>query len=400
MIKIGLLKNSIQEYAWGSHTGIAELLGEPLPSTRPQAELWMGAHPKAPSLVNCDHHWISMLELIRKNPIEMLGKRVSEKFNNQLPYLFKVLAVDRPLSIQAHPGSDHARRGFAREEAEKIPLDAFNRNYRDDNHKPECICALTRFWGLNGFRRMSDIVARMKKVCGPDLSNKLDTLEKMPDPEGLRRFFIYLMTLEGNFKKKIVQEVIQNATRCSGKDPAFDWMVRLNDEYPGDVGIFAPILLNLVCLDPGQAMFIKPGELHAYLKGTGLEIMANSDNVLRGGLTPKYLDIPELIRILSFSEKRITIFKPSARNSFECFYPCPAKEFILSVIRLDGSNGYQGPEKRSLEIILCIKGEGVILDSENHTIELKKGSAIMIPAVIQQYTIKGRLLLYKAAVPV
>ena len=400
MITIGLLKNSIQEYAWGSHTTIAELMGKDLPSKNPQAELWMGAHPKAPSLVRFGQRWISLQELIKKNPVEMLGKGVSEKFNNQLPYLFKVLAVAHPLSIQVHPGRAQARKGFAREEAKKIPIHAFNRNYRDTHHKPECICALTRFWGLNGFRRVSGIVSRMRKVCGPEVSEKLDALEKMPDSQGLKRFFKYLMSLDADSKKNIIGKVIQNATMLSGEDPAFKWMVRLSDEYPGDTGIFAPILLNLVCLDPGQAMFIPSGELHAYLQGTGLEIMANSDNVLRGGLTPKYLDVPELIRTLSFSEKTIEILSPWAKNSVERAYPCPAKEFILSVIRLDGSNRYQGPEKRSLEIILCTKGEGSILDSENHTIELKKGSAVMIPAVIQHYAIKGRLLLYKAAVPV
>ena len=400
MITIGLLKNSIQEYDWGSHTAIAELMDKGLPSKNPQAELWMGAHPKAPSLVRFGKDWISLLELIGKNPVEMLGKDVAEKFGNQLPYLFKVLAVARPLSLQAHPGRDQARKGFAREEAKKIPIDAFNRNYRDTHHKPECICALTRFWGLNGFRRVSGIVSRMRKVCGPEILEKVDALEKMPNPQGLKRFFKYLMRLDENLKKNIIGKVIQNATILSGEDPAFEWMVRLFDKYPGDAGIFAPILLNLVCLDPGQAMFVPPGELHAYLEGTGLEIMANSDNVFRGGLTPKHLDVPELIRTLSFSEKTIEILEPWAKNSVESVYPCPAKEFILSVIRLDGSNRYQGPEKRSLEIILCRKGEGAILDSENHTIELKKGSTVMIPAVIQHYAIKGRLLLYKAAVPV
>lgn len=400
MIKIGILKNSIQEYAWGSHTAIADLTGQALPSKKPQAELWMGAHPKAPSLVRCGNRWISLLELIRKNPVEMLGKIVSEKYNNQLPYLFKVLAVARALSIQAHPDLEQARRGFARENHNKIPMDAFNRNYRDLNHKPECICALTRFWGLNGFRRVPDIVSRMRKVSGPELSKEISDLENTPDPKGLQRFFENFMTLDAARKKIVINKAIQNAEKLSGDDPVYEWMVKLYDEYPGDTGIFAPVLLNLICLEPGHAMFIKSGVLHAYLEGMGVEIMANSDNVVRGGLTPKYSDVPDLGRILSFTGKSPEVLVPLAKNSLESVYPCPAKEFILSKIRLDGSKIYQSPADRSLEIILCIKGKGYILDGKNRALELKKGTAVMVPAAVRKYTVKGKLLLYKASVPV
>jgi len=400
MIKIAILKNSIQEYAWGSHTAIADLTGQTLPSKKPQAELWMGAHPKAPSRVVCGNRWVSLPELIRENPVEMLGKAISEKFNDQLPYLFKVLAIASPLSIQAHPDPEQARGGFARENFNKIPIDAFNRNYRDINHKPECICALTRFWALNGFRRVLDIVSGMRKVCGHELSKEIDYLENMPDPKGLQRFFKNLMNLHADIKRNVVSKAIQNIAKFSGDDPVFKWMVRLHNEYPGDVGIFAPVILNLICLEPGQAMFVKAGELHAYLEGMGMEIMANSDNVLRGGLTPKYMDVPELVRILSFTGKKPEIFVPFAKNSLESIYPCPVEEFVLSVIRLDGSNIYQGPANRSLEIILCIKGKGYILNLKSRAIELKKGISVMIPATVQKYTIKGELLLYKAAVPV
>ena len=400
MIKIAILKNSIQEYAWGSHTAIADLTGQALPSKKPQAELWMGAHPKAPSRVVCGNRCVSLPELIRDNPVEMLGKAISKKFNDQLPYLFKVLAIASPLSIQAHPDSEQARRGFSRENSMKIPIDAFNRNYRDINHKPECICALTRFWALNGFRMVPDIVSGMRKVCGHELSREIDHLENMPDPKGLQRFFKNLMNLHADIKKNVVTKAIQNAAKFSGDDPVFKWMVRLHNEYPGDVGIFAPVILNLICLEPGQAMFIKAGELHAYLEGMGMEIMASSDNVLRGGLTPKYMDVPELVRILSFKGKKPEILVPFAKNSLESIYPCPVEEFVLSVIRLDGSKIYQGPADRSLEIILCIKGEGYIQNLKNRAIKLKKGISVMIPAIVQKYTIKGELLLYKAAVPV
>ena len=208
------------------------------------------------------------------------------------------------------------------------------------------------------------------------------------------------MNMDADRRKIVAGKAVQNAAGLSGDDPVFEWMVRLHDEYPGDAGIFAPVILNLVCLEPGQAMFIRTGELHAYLKGTGMEIMANSDNVLRGGLTPKHLDVPELVRILSFTERKPEILVPSAAGPLESVYSCPAKEFMLSVIRPDGLNIYQGPAHRSLEIILCTEGKGHLLDSENHAIELKKGTSVMIPAAVREYTIRGKLVLYKAAVPV
>jgi len=154
MTGICVLKNTIQKYAWGSYTAIPELLGHDSPADTPQAELWMGAHPKASSMAKCNGAWRSLLELIEENPQDILGEKVAEKFKNRLPYLFKVLAAEKPLSIQAHPSRDQAREGFERENRLGIPLDAFNRNYKDDNHKPECICALSAFWALNGFRKI------------------------------------------------------------------------------------------------------------------------------------------------------------------------------------------------------------------------------------------------------
>ncbi|MBW2576423.1 MAG: mannose-6-phosphate isomerase, class I, partial [Deltaproteobacteria bacterium] len=159
------MRNTVQEYAWGSYTAIPELLGNVSPAKVPQAELWMGAHPKAPSMVKCGGDWKSLLELIEKNPQDILGEKVAEKFDNSLPYLFKVLAAAKPLSIQAHPSRDQAKQGFERENRQGIPIDAFNRNYKDDNHKPECICALTLFWALNGFRKISGILTLMEKIC-------------------------------------------------------------------------------------------------------------------------------------------------------------------------------------------------------------------------------------------
>jgi mannose-6-phosphate isomerase len=295
MQKIGLLKNTIQEYAWGSPKAIPDLLGRRNPGNKPQAELWMGAHPKATSLVQYHGQWVSLLDLINKNPLDVLGKNAAKNFNNKLPYLFKVLAAAKPLSIQAHPNLNQAREGFQRENAQRIPLDAPHRNYRDANHKPECICALTQFWALSRFRRISGILSYLKKVCAHGLDAEIDNLKQQPTSDGLKRFYTALMTMDADRQNRIVAQALEQAQRFEAEDPVFNWMLKIADDYPKDIGVLAPILLNLICLEPGQALFLDAGELHAYLEGLGIELMANSDNVLRGGLTPKHVDVPELV---------------------------------------------------------------------------------------------------------
>jgi len=289
MKTIGLLKNTIQEYAWGSYTAIPELLGCESPAQAPQAELWLGAHPKAPSMVNCNGRWVSLLELIEQSPEDILGEKVAQRFDNRLPYLFKVLAAAKPLSIQAHPSRTQAKQGFARENRLRIPLDAANRNYKDDNHKPECICALTPFWALNGFRNISDILSLLEKTCHQGLETEITNLREKPDSQGLKRFFHELMTMEPPRQKQVINDALSYAQKHIQEDKVFEWMIHLHNEYPADIGVFAPVILNLICLEPGQAMFLPSGEMHAYLDGVGIELMANSDNVLRGGLTRGYL---------------------------------------------------------------------------------------------------------------
>ena len=184
MKRIGVLKNSIQEYSWGSKTFIPQLMGEPSPSERPQAELWMGAHPKAPSNVFFDGKWRTLLEIIQKNPEDILGPSTARKFSNKFPFLLKILASARPLSIQAHPNQEEAREGFARENMEKIPLDAPHRNYKDENHKPEILCALKSLSALKGFRKVEEIVRLMDDIGAPTQKLGLDILRNQPDREG------------------------------------------------------------------------------------------------------------------------------------------------------------------------------------------------------------------------
>ena len=400
MNKSAVLKNTIQEYAWGSLTAIPELLGTSNPQKIPQAELWMGAHPKAPSLVDYNNQWVSLLELIKKNPDAVLGRKISKKFDGTLPYLFKVLAASRPLSVQAHPSLKQAKEGFERENVTGIPLNATNRNYRDDNHKPECIFALTPFWALCGFRNCREIVAYFSKICPAVIKKQLDELSHNRDAEGLKRFFSYLMNQENRRRKQIISEAKQNVKAFAVEDPVYEWVLRLSAEYPDDVGIFAPVLLNLVCLEPGQAMFLAAGQLHAYLDGVGIELMANSDNVLRGGLTPKHVDVPELLNVLDFNEYEIAFLNPKSIDPYETLYPSPVEEFILSMIDLNPGGIYKGKKQRSAEILLCTDGAATLSDiGTDHRITLKKGVSIMIPAAVAGYEIKGEAVFYKAAVP-
>lgn len=401
MNNISILKNSVQAYAWGSYTAIPELLGTDNPASKPQAELWMGAHPKAPSLVNCDGKWISLEKLIQKNPVGILGKAVANKFGGRLPYLFKVLAAAEPLSIQAHPSPIQATQGFEKENRLKIPLDAYHRNYKDDNHKPECICALTHFWAMKGFRSIPEMLSLLAIISPIDLSKELDHFKQHQNPQGLRSFFQAIMKMDRKRQKKIVDYGIAMARKHAQDDYIFQWMVNLNNQYPSDIGVLYPTLLNLVCLEPGQAMYLPAGELHAYLDGVGIELMANSDNVLRGGLTSKYVDVGELLNVLNFNEGETDVLPVTQINSCERIYAGRAEEFVLSVIHVQAGITYHSPTKRSVEILLCTDGNATIYDLNNNLkITLPKGRSVLVPAAVKKYSIKGDATIYKAAVPI
>lgn len=398
--KIGILRNPIQEYAWGSRTTIQDLLGEPEATDKPVAELWMGAHPKAPSKVLVDGEWKTLNEIIEKGSEPVLGKDVARKFSNKLPFLFKVLAAAKPLSIQVHPNLRQAREGFARENSLGIPLTASNRNYRDENHKPEIICALTPFHGLKGFRKIEDIRSLMNKVSLLTLPDGLAAFEEKSDSERLKRFFAALMTMGREEQKRIVTEAVSLAEKRIVEYPAFHWMVELNRAYPGDIGVFSPLYMNLVKLDPGEALYLPAGELHAYLEGVGIELMANSDNVLRGGLTPKHIDLSELLKIVNFKTTNVQKIEPVKQGVSERVYPTPAEEFLLSVISVNRGVSFTSTRDRSVEILICTEGEADIRDlGTGKLLPLTRGKSIVVPAAVVQYRIEGGATFHKASVP-
>ncbi len=366
MKHIAYLKNMILEYAWGSRTAIPELMGQSSPADQPQAELWMGAHSKAPSFVDTGDDWKSLQKLLHEYPLEILGKRIAEKYHGKLPFLFKVLAAAEPLSIQAHPGADAAREGFAREETLAIPFDAPNRNYKDTNHKPECLCALTPFWGLCGFRSISEISFLLSHLCPQTLGELLGLLRENTQTNGLQIFFEAIMQMSPKKQAETVHEAVRNAQTIAHERPEYDWIARLHLAYPSDIGVIFPAILNLIHLQPGEALFLEPGELHAYLSGVGIELMANSDNVLRGGLTSKHRDIDELMRVLSFEEKIVDILLPQNQNKHEQLADKQTEE--------EAADNFTRCLYAQSKCLLCIAGHPRVDHHEHDQINQRRGT--------------------------
>ncbi len=398
---ISLLRNPIQHYVWGSKTAIPKLLNIPNPERNPMAELWMGAHPKAPSQVCVDGRWVSLIEAIASSPESVLGSEVARRFDSQLPFLFKILAAAEPLSIQVHPNKQQAIEGFARENELGISLDAPHRNYRDENHKPELLCALTPFEALKGFRPVGEALALMETIAVPELSPLVDGLRNHPDMDGLKRFFRILMKMGKSEQARMVSRVVERAKEKARERRELYWVMELGKKYPGDVGVLSPLFLNLIYLEPGQAMFLPAGELHAYLGGTGLEIMANSDNVLRGGLTAKHVDVDELLKIVRFEPGRPEILHAQMVSEVEKVYRSPAEEFELSYIFLEEEKTYYSAKEQRIEILLCLEDEVRItrLQPQEETLQLEKGDSVIVPACAHPYHIKGKGIIYKATVP-
>lgn len=405
MIGISRLINRVQEYAWGSMTVIPELLGKPSPAEKPQAELWMGVHPRAPSEVLVDGQSVSLIDIIKKDPVGLLGKAAAGKFSQNLPFLFKVIAAGKPLSIQAHPSIQQAREGFERENKLNIPMDAFKRSYKDKNHKPEIISVLTPFWALNGFRPIKEMLAILNGINFQSIKKEVRAYKASPDKQGLRVFFKAVMTLTHETKEQAINEALEWAEKPPG--PGADsyesektWVSKLNLIYPGDIGVLCPLILNLVRLSPGDAFFTRAGGLHAYLDGAGIELMANSDNVLRGGLTPKYIDVQELIKTLDFEPKEFEKAQIKDLPNGEKTYISPAEEFRLSMIVISSGNDYMSAKDRSVEMMICVKGSAAVKEiGRDETLSINRGDSILVPASVEQYSIGGEATLYKASVP-
>ncbi|MDG3008799.1 mannose-6-phosphate isomerase, class I [Rhodococcus sp. D2-41] len=404
-----LLEGAVRPYAWGSRTAIATLSGRPSPTPHPEAELWMGAHPANPARLLGPEGSRSLLDALGDAPERQLGTRSRAAFGDRLPFLLKLLAADEPLSLQAHPSMSQAEEGYEREERLGVPLDSPIRNYRDRNHKPELVVALTEFHALAGFRDPARTVEFLSALDVPELEPHIGLLRGQPDAAGLRALFTTWITLPQPVLDALVPAVLDGCVRhLSAGDAPFRDEVRtaleLGETYPGDAGVLASLLLNRVTLEPGQGLYLAAGNLHAYLQGMAVEIMANSDNVLRGGLTPKHVDVAELLRVLDFSAVDATALTGTPTDAGEFVYRTQAPEFRLSRIELDVTaedrDAAVAVDDDGPQILLCTLGT-VIVRCADQVLELSAGQSLWIPAADPGAVVKaeiGRAQVFRATI--
>ncbi|MER6106477.1 mannose-6-phosphate isomerase, class I [Streptomyces sp. NPDC001832] len=371
------LSNTVRPYAWGSTTAIPELLGI-APTGEPQAEMWMGAHPGAPSrLTRISSTGEAgreqpLTDVISAAPEHELGRPTVEKFGPRLPFLLKLLAAGAPLSLQVHPDLAQAKRGYEDEERRSVPIDAPHRTYKDANHKPELICALTPFAGLCGFRRPTEAAESMAALGVDSLKPYVDLLGAHPEEAALREVLTAILSADPAEMAETANQAAAAAERLGGTHAPY---ARIAHHFPGDPGVIAAMLLNYVELQPGEALFLGAGVPHAYLDGLGVEIMANSDNVLRCGLTPKHIDVPELLRIVRFEATDPGVLRPEASPSGEELYETPVEEFRLS--RFDLSPGADPVDltRDAPQILLCTAGA-----PKAGTLGLTPGASVFVPS--------------------
>lgn len=390
------LKGAIQHYHWGGYEYIPNLLHIDNQNNQPFAELWMGAHPSAPSIVK-EHGTETPLDAwISQAPETILGTSVAQEFQNRLPFLFKVLDVSKMLSIQAHPTKKQAEEGFQRENKEGIPLNAPHRNYKDDNHKPEIMVALTDFWLLHGFKSMEAMQVAIRAV--PEFY----PLQSIVNQSNIYELYEYIMKMpqvEVDAMLKPLQQRL-NAENPDKNTPNY-WAKRAFEDFPPqdghfDRGIFSIYFFNLVHLQPGEGIFQGAGIPHAYLEGVNVELMSNSDNVFRGGLTNKHVDVPELLKSLVFKPVNPQILSGAVISDTESVYRTPAPDFELRKIEVDQQHSHHCQQAAGPEILIVLEGE-VLVNEVHH---FKKGDIFFVPAGIG-YTIQTEeaSILFKASVP-
>jgi mannose-6-phosphate isomerase len=377
MKKIYKLQNQIKHYEWGSHTLLPQFLGFENKSGRPHAEMWMGTNRGAPSKVYLSDQ-NKMVDLC--------------EFSGELPFLFKLIAVETPLSIQVHPNKEQAEEGFREEEEAGLDLKSPARNYKDDNHKPEILCAISPFTLMAGFRKPEEIQISLEEFVSviPQLKEIISPLIYSIKADLLYVFFRILYSYSG-LELEYITNFVKEA-KISGSASVIDaqqWnlMKDLAARYPSDISILSPLYLNLFTLQSGQAVYIPACLLHCYVSGFGVELMANSDNVLRCGLTPKYIDIPELMNVVNFNSYIPQVFSSDASSRF--FYKTPCKEFSLGFFQGDGDIK-----------IFTEKGNiiGLVTDGELHTKEyiFKKGESFFIHNNEEPLVFNGNYSLFTA----
>ncbi len=410
------LAGAVQHYEWGGREFIPALIGLPNPEGRPFAELWMGTHPRGTATADIDGARISLDRLIAADPWVVLGSDDALRFTGRLPYLFKVLDVRVMASIQAHPSKAQAEEGFARENAAGIPLDAAQRSYRDENHKPEVHVVLTDFWMLHGFRPLEEISEVLGSeaelaACMPDFDQRRRAAAGPAARAALlKELYARVMTMPQQAVNAILDPLVarleaEDARGALSRDMPGFWALRAARTFPlpgggRDRGIVSAYLMNLVRLKPGQGTYQPAGTLHAYLEGANVELMANSDNVLRGGLTPKHVDVNELLATLDFSDGKPAILEGRARSETGREYETPAEEFALERIEVSQGVPYSGGREHGADTLIAVEGSAAVV-AAGRALTLSRGGIALVPAGVP-YSVAARApraVLFKASVP-
>jgi mannose-6-phosphate isomerase len=368
--KLFKLEGKVQHYAWGGYEFIPSWMGIENTGNKPFAEYWLGVHPLVSTTVATEKN-ITLKELIEHDAENMLSAKTVQQFGG-LPYLLKLQDVREVLSIQVHPDKKEAELGFEKENAAGIPVDAPHRNYKDKNHKPEMAVAVSEFWLLHGFRSLNEIDALLKKYPS------FKPLEEKFNGNDLQSLYRFVMEMPQHQVDEILLPVIQSEIKNNThkKQDAGFWINRYyNNAAPTkniDRGIFSMYLLNIVCLSPGESIFQDAGILHAYLEGYNVELMANSDNVLRGGLTPKHIDVPELLAHTKFESVQPHLIQPE-KNGAENIYKAPVNDFSISTIQLAKGETFTA-QSNSFEIHIILSGKAEIASAQEKLIVQKGGS--------------------------
>lgn len=393
------LEAVVQPYDWGSRYVIATLQGRPTPSPGPEAELWIGAHPGAPALLEREQGLTTLHRVIAADPEQELGVACASRFDGRLPFLLKVLAVEKALSIQVHPDRAQAQEGWSREDAASIPLRDPARNYKDDWPKPEAVLALTEFEALAGFRSVEEAARIVEHLQVPALASVVDALRSGEDQAQVRA----LTTLLHWPMRERDQLLADVEWRCGelADDPgvadedraAFRAAVRIARQHPGDIGLVASLLLQHVTLSPGEGLFMPAGGLHCYLQGTGIELLANSDNVVRAGLTSKHVDVDELLRLL---DPAVTVptLRPVEVAPGLTHFETPAPEFDLLRCTVGEGGATAGgrhlPGDGAPRLLLCLEGEVTVTDDAGDQVVLGRGESCYSPATDSGLVLTGR----------
>lgn len=409
MRKIFPIEGAIQHYAWGGNEFIPQLMGLSNDDQQTFAEVWLGAHQRGPAKLKNQEKDITLRDYLIQNP-QALGDKVLKKFGKNLPYLFKVLDVKKMLSIQTHPTKKAAEIGYYNEEKLGVPITAFNRNYKDDNHKPEVMVAMTEFWLLHGFKSLQEIERVLQSV--PEFKMLLDYYQRILEKEvdnKLFHFYKNLMEMSQGMVDEILEPLAQRlssafeANQLSKDNPDYWAALAFRDNMLEgghyDRGIFSIYIFNLVRLEEGEGIFQDAGIPHAYLEGVNMELMANSDNVFRGGLTVKHVDVKELLEHMVFETVTPNVLKGTEIAKGVKVYKTPAPDFELTKITLNDFEVFNSEKVETPETLIVMQGE-VRVQSEGEEFLIEKGGAFFATSDSNYSLLSdGTSVVFKASVP-